>query len=98
MVVICMFKKKPEEKHISYEAFAEGFRDDWLGLSSVDTRFHDFVWNRIQADVKASYEDYLGTPNGQIRSHYSALESMIYEGKYEELVEAYNEIYADESW
>lgn len=98
MVVICMFKKKSEEKHISYEAFAEGFREDWLGIPSEDARFYNFVWDAIQADVKASYEDYLGTPKGQIRSHYTSLVGMIYEEKYEGLVEAYNEIYVDESW
>lgn len=98
MVVICMFKKKPEKKHISYEAFAEGFRDNWLAPKFEDARFLKFVWDAIQADVKASYVDYLETPDGQIRWHYSTLEIMVFEDKFEEFIEAYNEIYTDESW
>lgn len=95
-----MFKKKAkvEEKHISYEAFAEGFRDDWLAPALDDSKFLTFVWDRIQEDVKASYADYLDTPDGWIRSHYSALESMIFEIKYEEFVAAFEEAYSDEGW
>ncbi|MBC6310850.1 hypothetical protein HCJ66_15020 [Listeria sp. FSL L7-1582] len=95
-----MFKKKAkvEEKHIPYEAFAEGFRDNWLEPHFDDARFFFFVWDRIQTEVKASYVDYLETPDGRIRSHYRDLESMILEDKFEEFVEAFDEAYSDERW